>query len=337
MFCISCGKKISKISKFCKYCGAKQIIKKKLNKKEYETIWVCDYCGKEFKTKDESDEHELTCKKNQTKQNLFWIFIVFLGIYFLTYFISNSYAQNNGLPIRDLLQPQKWFSSEGKKDITPTPTILPIPTIKITPTSKPKTQVKTNTGNTGSQIECVGPDGKHFNTTMDECKKLAEKWGKSVDYMTNCTYSDLCVGGGGVRYVKKSECDKPCERASTGQQGNTGQKTSGNSFYCWNNAYGYAYYTSSGDQCNLDNLKSTGNKICLDTQKIKSDTCGAICKSDSNSNNAKCSQLYGNATDVNNGKYGECLNGPGGSGEIYGSCLSKCTDQYAQDLKTCSN
>lgn len=33
------------------------------NKKEY--VWVCDFCGKEFKTKKESDHHELKCKKKQ--------------------------------------------------------------------------------------------------------------------------------------------------------------------------------------------------------------------------------------------------------------------------------
>ena len=32
--------------------------------KEYETVWTCDFCGEEFKTKKESDQHELICKKN---------------------------------------------------------------------------------------------------------------------------------------------------------------------------------------------------------------------------------------------------------------------------------
>ena len=97
--------------------------------KEYETFWTCNFCGKEFKTKEKLDKHKLTCKKNQTKQNLFWIFILFLVIYFLTYFISNSYAQSSGLPTKDLLQPQKWFSS--KENITPTPTIINFPVEKL--------------------------------------------------------------------------------------------------------------------------------------------------------------------------------------------------------------
>jgi len=32
--------------------------------KEYEAVWTCDFCGEEFKTKTESDKHELTCEKN---------------------------------------------------------------------------------------------------------------------------------------------------------------------------------------------------------------------------------------------------------------------------------
>ena len=69
MYCLSCGKKITENSKFCKYCGANQKEidineKKNLNKEYYETVWTCDFCGKEFKTKKESDNHELKCLQN---------------------------------------------------------------------------------------------------------------------------------------------------------------------------------------------------------------------------------------------------------------------------------
>jgi len=32
--------------------------------KKYETVWICDFCGQEFKTKNQSDKHELICKQN---------------------------------------------------------------------------------------------------------------------------------------------------------------------------------------------------------------------------------------------------------------------------------
>ena len=73
MYCSSCGKKITEHSKFCKYCGASQVEiegrgKKKVNKKNDKYVWSCDFCGKEFETKKESDKHELSCIKNPNKK-----------------------------------------------------------------------------------------------------------------------------------------------------------------------------------------------------------------------------------------------------------------------------
>jgi hypothetical protein len=39
-----------------------------MKNKLYETVWTCDFCGKEFDTKNESDKHELTCKKIKSKE-----------------------------------------------------------------------------------------------------------------------------------------------------------------------------------------------------------------------------------------------------------------------------
>jgi hypothetical protein len=33
------------------------------NNKREKMDWECEYCGKEFKTSQETDEHELNCKK----------------------------------------------------------------------------------------------------------------------------------------------------------------------------------------------------------------------------------------------------------------------------------
>lgn len=72
---------------------------------------------------------------------------------------------------------------------------------------------KTNTiVSSSGNIECIGPDGKQFWTSMDECKKLNEKWGKSLDYMTNCEIHPDC-GGGTVR-MSYSQCMKPCSGLS---------------------------------------------------------------------------------------------------------------------------
>lgn len=74
MFCNNCGKEIGQNSKFCNYCGSgittPKVKETSESKKEQssvietETVWTCDYCGKEFDTKSESDTHEKTCPKN---------------------------------------------------------------------------------------------------------------------------------------------------------------------------------------------------------------------------------------------------------------------------------
>lgn len=69
---------------------------------------------------------------------------------------------------------------------------------------KQTTAPNTVSSNSGT-IECIGPDGKQFNTTMEACKSLNEKWGKPVDYIVDCGISLTC--GGGSRKLKLSECN----------------------------------------------------------------------------------------------------------------------------------
>ena len=73
--------------------------------KEYKSVWTCDFCGKEFKTKKESDKHELSCGKNPQKRNknkniiIVILFIVILFLIFKNNFksinkIDNSSSKN---------------------------------------------------------------------------------------------------------------------------------------------------------------------------------------------------------------------------------------------------
>ena len=120
--------------------------------------------------------------KNKTKKpnsgTIFGWASLFIFIYFIIYVVANANAQNNSLPPKNLLQPQKWFSSEIKKEITPTPTHTIKITLTPTPTLKPKVQVKPTSVPTTLVV------------TSD---------------MVNCNVSSNC--GGGTKYIKKSECD----------------------------------------------------------------------------------------------------------------------------------
>lgn len=190
--------------------------KKTTAKNDY--VWTCDYCGQEFETKAKSDRHEMKCNKNlkgnreitirlsmPSINNTLIFSLVGFGVYFLFFLLINSFAESNGLPSRDFLKPGQWFRSQPTPTVfVPTPTETPTPT--LVPTIKPRAGLITNTTiNNGSGVDCIGPDGKQFNTTMEECKKLNEAWGKTADYITNCRTPTEC--GGGSRRIKKSECD----------------------------------------------------------------------------------------------------------------------------------
>jgi len=414
MFCSSCGKKITENSKFCKYCGASQIEindkeKKNLKKEKYETVWTCDYCGEEFKTKKESDSHELKCIQNPKNKKFLhninpkmawkylWVttilvFSVNLFIYgkyeklnidllngeflktlffsniglgiisFLAVIVSSNKPKNNRVSmfVKNsliicffyLLINSMVFAVEGntaKNDegyrnkyyAATTPTLVPTNEIKVTPTVTPKktvkvnntqnTNTKTNT-NQGSQIDCIGPDGVQFKTTMEECKKLNETWGKPVDYMINCNYSDLCVGGGGVRYVKKSECDKPCARKS-----NTGdsppvyvpQNTTNNNSNKTAVFLTYSQYTiycpaqNVGAVTTIDaTMKSKSSEWAKNYNECSdrfrnTDPCWSSCKTAYTEGQNQCYALYGyTGTELRT-----CSDK---NGQDYSSCISKC-------------
>ena len=172
------------------------------SKTKYKVIWTCDYCGEEFKTKKESDQHEVTCKKNPKnneivfkikKPNNSTIFgwaSLFIFIYFIVYIVANANAQNNGLSIRDLLKPQGWFTPENEIVVpTITPTSIPtsIPTQKVVDTD-PIIDCKSDYPNCKgssikvrssqcSKITCCGfNDGKWIiYPSVEKCKEAQNK------------------------------------------------------------------------------------------------------------------------------------------------------------------
>lgn len=151
---------------------------------------------------------------------------------------------------------------------------------------------------------------------------------------SQCSHIYCCgIGNNWSLFPSVEKCKEAAASTSqqTTQNNHPTTPIQGNNFYCWDNAYGYAYYTSSGDQCNLDNAKSTTYEICMTTQKIKSDTCKSVCQSVSDQGKQSCSGLSSYPVDY----YGDCLNGPGGVGDQYAACLGKCTDQYGQDIQQC--
>lgn len=205
---------------------------------------------------------------------------------------------------------------------TPVPTIKP--TILPTPQPTTTTVVKTQKNNSG-QIECIGPDGKKFITTMEDCKSLNEKWGKPVDYMINCNIHPDC--GGGTEYMAKSECEKPCSGKNIKNEQPTivvqENPTTGLDYYCYNNTEKYSYYTVSGEQCNKDNVRSA----CLSlTKSVYYDPCMDECLRDANDQSSYC--IY-NLSGI---EQDECLEE---KDSIHQSCMDSCGGIYEDKQKEC--
>jgi len=189
-------------------------------------VWVCDYCGKEYSLKKLCDKHELHCPKNpvnndctfrikkQTIYNVFNILSIILATYFFSYLVVKSYATSNQKPMINFLKPHEWFQEY-------TPTKIPKATPYVSPTTEPSPTKeyteKTTSNEPVSKVECIGPDGKQFWTSLVECQKLNEKWGKPVNYLMECRMSDYC--GGGTKRIDLISCENgSCCQLDSGWQ-----------------------------------------------------------------------------------------------------------------------
>lgn len=212
----------------------------------------------------------------------------------------------------------------------PTPNVTqssPSPSVSTSPSPTTKKQSSGTTNSVqANKIECIGPDGKQFSTTMEECKNLNEKWGKPVDYMLDCNIHPDC-GGGTVR-MSKSQCEKPCSGRPTTNTTNTTttntapvQNTKAN-VYCYDNVTGRSYYTTSGEQCNKDNLDS----LCKNGAKITYDYCMDNCLRDQNSRSSNCIYNYDDPARTT------CLDESHG---VYQQCMDACGKTYQDDSARC--
>lgn len=225
------------------------------------------------------------------------------------------------------------------------------PTPFITPTTIPiktKTSIETDPIiNCSIHTNCGGGSHQVRQSVCNNetcCGPIASECGGGYKLISKleCNSQICCqVGNGWSIYPSKDKCVQAQQsNQSSNQTIQNTQKSSGNNFYCYNNANKYSYYTSSGDQCNADNSRSDRYKSCMDTQTMKSNACASACDSEYGQNTAACSWAYKGinaAEEQNPDKYGECLNGAGGAVEIRGTCLNKCTEQHAQDIKQCIN
>lgn len=203
----------------------------------------------------------------------------------------------------------------GEASVTPTPTAIP--------TFVPKPTVVQVYTDPDPVVDCKSSYPNCYGSTI----KLKR---------SQCSNITCCQIGSSWSLYQSLDS---CKAAQNSTQANNAPppnntKSVGSNFYCWINAYGYGYYTSSGDQCNADNFKYSTYKTCNDTQKLKEDNCSGACQNQLDSDRNACYYAYVQLVSDPN-KYGDCLNGADSASSTYSSCLSKCSAQYAEDIKQC--
>lgn len=225
------------------------------------------------------------------------------------------------------------------KNEAPQPVVAPVmatPTPTSSSQSKQATKAQTNTS-TKSQTECIGPDGKNFWTSMDECKKLNEKWGKSVDYMTDCNIHPDC-GGGTVR-MSYIQCMKPCSGITNAKSVPSTvvvtSAPSANKTPVFLSYGGYTVYCPSQNVGAVMSINSTmeskktvwakNYNDCTDLY-FKTNSCILSCKSTNESDLNSCTSTYGYSGDG----YSTCNNQ---AWDNYSACIAKCSPNSAESCQ----
>lgn len=127
-------------------------------------------------------------KNNQISfftRNIFIFCLAYLVINPIIFALESSKAQN--LP---------GYKEKNFKSMNPTVTPTPIkPTVTPTPTKQTKKTTSGSTNNTKTNtIDCVGPDGVHFQTTQKECDEFNQAWGNTNhSNLSSSTTSDILI------------------------------------------------------------------------------------------------------------------------------------------------
>ena len=132
----------------------------------------------------------------------------------------------------------------------------------------------------------------------------------------------------------KTECDK--KQAEQGTQSTQVQKptnpTGQLNFYCYNNTLNYSYYTSSGEQCNKDNLISS----CKGLVKSTYDLCMKTCLDTSHENISMCGSAYLGSQPIieySEALYNECIDE---NTKEHQTCMDACGVPYQENSSKCN-
>jgi len=149
--------------------------------------------------------HRLSRPKIYTNKNFGSLTLLTILTFFVILFNFQKVSAFLGFPVDETANQRVHLNNLKPPSVKPTmvPTLIP-----SNDTDQVKNSITTNSETNANLIDCIGPDGKEFKTTMNECKNLNEKWSKEVDYIVNC---NLASCGGGIIRMSKSECNNACD------------------------------------------------------------------------------------------------------------------------------
>jgi uncharacterized membrane protein YhaH (DUF805 family) len=167
------------------------------------------------------------------------------------------------------------------------------------------------------------------------------------DPIIPCTMTKEC--GGQVKQIKRSECTNgtccqmgnvwiwyssvtQCKKDQTANQPpqqvqKPTQPNSQLTFHCYNNTYNYWYYTSSGEQCNLDNSNSSLSAICSNNVKSFGEykDCQDNCNNEASQGTQICLAAYSGSDALIEDNW-----------DLFKECDNEVTDIFLKCLDTCS-
>jgi hypothetical protein len=192
------------------------------------------------------------------------------------------------------------------KAINPQPTSMPTPIPTPIPT---KAQVVVDSD---PIIDC--------DSSYPNCKGTSIRVRRS-----QCSKITCCqVGNTWSIYPTNEKCD---EAQKTNQPAVTQAPKASSSlnYYCYDNTYKYWYYTSSGEQCNINNLVS----LCKGIVKSTYDFCMKDCLNAANRSSSACINTYVSGSD----SYNQC------QAEVdkeHQSCMDACSKPYLESSSKCN-
>lgn len=264
-------------------------------------LMVFSYFISDKKNKETKSEEKVTKAWSSTEK--------FLLIGFLFLLVSALFLNARQMYLSST---QKKESEKMLQEATQSPTPLPTSTL----TAKPNYNTDPITDCVSSHPSC---NSESLRLKSSQCKNIF-----------CCGFAD----GTWELYPSEEKCKQAWEsKKPTTQIQKPIAPTGQLNFYCYDNTLKYSYYTSSGEQCNRDNLRSS----CKEIAKYSVwEPCAQKCKDTDMQDFNICLASYSGSNALiedNPALFQEC------SSEVtdeYTKCLDSCQPAYQEALNKCN-